>query len=195
MDHQSVIACTRRWIAEVVIELNFCPFARRVFQAEQVRYFVSSADNEKTLLRDLTAETQTLVSTPSTQVETTLLILPAVLGDFSAYNNFLDRAEQLIEDLGLRGVLQIASFHPHYQFVGTAADAVENFTNRSPFPMLQLLREETINNFAGDPNELLEIPERNIATLKALGRDKIWAKLKGLSSNYSLAVLRTAAKR
>jgi uncharacterized protein len=181
MDQQAIIECTRRWIAEVVIELNLCPFARHVFQAGQIRYVVSAAENEKTLLRDLTAEAQALALAPRTQVETTILIHPAVLGDFLAYNDFLDEAEQLVENLGLRGLLQIASFHPEYQFAGTVADAVENFTNRSPFPMLQLLREDSI---AGDPKELRQIPKRNIATLKALGREKILAKLRSIISAF-----------
>jgi uncharacterized protein len=184
MDQQSIIECTRRWIAEVVIALNLCPFARSVFQAGQIRYVVSAAENEKTLLQDLTAELQALASTPATQVETTILIHPAVLGDFLAYNDFLDEAEQLVENLGLSGILQIASFHPEYQFAGTVADAVENFTNRSPFPMLQLIREETFDKLEGDPNELLEIPKRNIATLKALGREKILAKLRSIISAF-----------
>jgi hypothetical protein len=100
--------------------------------------------------------------------------------DFLDYNDFLGDAERCVEDLGLRGVLQIASFHPDYRFASTDADAAENYSNRSPYPMLHLLREESITAVAGDPHELLEIPRRNIETLRALGVGKILDKLKAL---------------
>src|SRR5262245_24868569 len=171
MDRQAVIDVTRRWISSMVIGLNLCPFARRVFEGDRARYVVTEAEDEAALLDVLAAESKALVSSPISVVETTLLIHPRVLGAFLDYNDFLDSANRLTDELCLRGVLQIASFHPEYQFAGTRADAVENYTNRSPYPMLHLLREESITAVAGDPDELLEIPRRNIATLKALGRD------------------------
>jgi hypothetical protein len=180
MDKQAVIDCTRRWIATMVIELNLCPFARRVFEADKIRYVVTLADDKKALLADLADELEALAKTPSALVETTLLIHPRALGNFLDYNDFLDDGEQLVQDLGLRGILQIASFHPHYQFAGTPPGAVENYTNRSPYPMLQLLREESIAAVAGDPNESLKITERNIETLKTLGTKKILEKLKAI---------------
>ena len=169
---------TRRWISDIVIGLNLCPFAQRVFKADKIRYVVSAAKDEMTLLDDLASEMQFLVSAPLAAVETTLLIHPGVLGDFLRYNDFLDVAERRLAALGLRGVLQIASFHPAYQFAGSAADAVENYTNRSPYPMLHLLREESISEVADDPDELLAIPQRNLATLQGLGREKILEQLK-----------------
>src|SRR5205807_1577450 len=121
-----------------------------------------------------------LASSPRERVEMTLLIHPSALLDFLDYNDFLDVGEQLVEALGLRGVIQIASFHPDYQFAGTDADAVENYTNRPPYPMLHLLREESISAVASDANERLEIPRRNIETLRGLGREKILKRLKAI---------------
>lgn len=178
MDKQAIIDLTRRWISSIVIGLNLCPFARRVFEADLIRYVVSTAENELSLLDSLARELQTLAS--SADIETTLLIHPCVLGDFLDHNDFLDEAEQMLADLHLEGVIQIASFHPQYQFADTAVDAVENNTNRSPYPMLHLLREASISQVAGDPDELLEIPQRNIALLQSLGRDKVLEMLRAI---------------
>jgi hypothetical protein len=183
MDTQAIIDCTRRWIAGMVIELDLCPFARRVFQGDKVRYYVSRAENEKTLLGDLCTELATLAETPLALIETTLLIHPHALANFLDYNDFLDDAEQKAKDLGLRGVVQIASFHPDYQFAGTEPGAVENYTNRSPYPMLHLLREESITAVAGDPDELRDIPRRNIETLQGLGIEKILERLRKVAND------------
>lgn len=177
MNHQTIIDATRRWIASVVIELNLCPFARRVFEANTIRYVVSDAPDEASLLADLAGELQALAAASMTSVETTLLIHPRAFVNFLDYNDFLDPAEQLVCDLGLEGIVQIASFHPDYQFADTPADAVENYANRSPYPMLHLLREESVTAVAGDPEELLEIPRRNMETLRRLGLEKILEKL------------------
>src|SRR5947209_87158 len=126
MEHtQAIIDRTRRWIADMVIGLNLCPFARRVFQADKIRYVVSLAEENKALLEDLAAELKALASTPMAQVETSLLIHPRVLGSFLDYNDFLEDAERLVETLRMRGIVQIASFHPDYQFAGTNAGDVE----------------------------------------------------------------------
>ena len=117
------------------------------------------------------------------QIETTLLIHPRVLIDFLNYNDFLAQGDRLIQSLRLRGVIQLASFHPEYQFAGTQPDDVENFTNRSPYPMLHLLREESITKVAGDEDELLAIPERNIKLLRSLGRDKMLQLLKSITQD------------
>src|SRR5262249_25981062 len=106
-----------------------------------------------------------------------------VLNDFLDYNDFLDIAEARLADLRLAGVIQIASFHPNYQFAGTAPDALQNYTNRSPYPMLHLLREESIAGVAADADELLKIPGRNIATLDALGQDRLMALLTAIREN------------
>jgi uncharacterized protein len=178
MEPQAVIERTRRWIASVVIGLNLCPFARRVFEADAIRYVVSDARDGGALLTDLATELRSLAATPASLVETTLLIHPHALADFLDYNDFLGDGERLVADLGLRGTLQIASFHPDYQFAGTRPDAVENYTNRSPYPMLHLLREASITAAASDPGALLEIPRRNAETLRRLGREMVQKKLK-----------------
>jgi len=185
MDKQSVIESTRRWISSIVIGLNLCPFAQRVFQADKIRYVVSDASDERTLFQDLAAELDVLASAAISRMETTLLIHPHALKDFLDYNDFLDVGEGLVADLGLRGTIQIASFHPDYQFADTEPGAVENYTNRSPFPMLHLLREESISDAAGDPDELLEIPRRNIETLRTLGKEKILEILKTIEDSSS----------
>jgi uncharacterized protein len=177
--HQPVIDATRRWLETMVIGLNLCPFARRVFEADRIHYAVSDARDEAALLSDLERELRTLAGAPITTIETTLLIHPHALTDFLDYNDFLDPAERLIDELGFTGVIQVASFHPDYQFAKADRDAVENYTNRSPYPMLHLLREESFDAITGDTEELLDIPRRNIATLRALGRAAILARLGG----------------
>jgi hypothetical protein len=177
---QVVIEDIRRWISSIVVGLNLCPFAGRVFQADRIRYAVTDAEDEEALRADLAGELRTLASAPMATVETTLLIHPRVLADFLAYNDFLGVAERLLGSLGLRETIQIASFHPRYQFAGAGPEAVENYSNRSPYPMLHLLREESIAAVAADPGELAEIPRRNVATLRALGSEKLLEKLKAL---------------
>lgn len=180
MQKQKVIEVTRRWISAVVIGLDLCPFARRVFEAEKIRYVVSEARDRETLLTDLASEISLLTSSPITTVETTILIHPHVMGDFLAYNDFLDNADWLLDDLGQRGVVQIASFHPDYRFTDSPGDEVENYTNRSPYPMLHLLREESITAVATDPEALQEIPRRNVETLRRLGMAKLREMLKAV---------------
>src|ERR1700683_994602 len=145
MEDAAMIDWTRRWIRSVVIELNLCPFAQRVFQDDKIRYMVSRAEDKAALAAALRSELEFLNTASASRVVTTLLIHPYVLGDFLDYNDFLDVADQLVDELDLTGTIQIASFHPHYQFADSTADAVENYTNRSPFPMLHLLREESVS--------------------------------------------------
>ena len=173
MDDREVIDWTQRWVSEVVIGLNLCPFAKGVFDAGLIRYVVTPATDEETLVAHLDQELKALSLAPRAEIETTLLIHPYVLGDFLDYNDFLDVANQRLRALRLQGVIQIASFHPDYQFADTTPDAVENFTNRSPFPMLHLLREESVSEVATDPDRLLEIPRRNVEMLQQLGQEGI----------------------
>ena len=180
MDHQAVIAWTRRWISSIVIGLNLCPFARRVFDGDKIRYVVSEAVDEATLLADLAAAVQGLASAPIGQIETTLLIHPNVLGSFADYNEFLDAGDQLLDELGMRGVMQIAGFHPDFRFAGVDSLAAENYTNRSPYPMLHLLREASLSAVAADLAEMRDIPQRNIALLKSLGRGNLLQKLEAV---------------
>lgn len=177
MNTIAVIERTRHWIADVVIGLNLCPFARRVFDAGLIRYEVTEAADAETLAAVLIQELRALAEIPTNEVETALLIHPNALTDFRDYNDFVIETESLIADLGLEGVIQIAGFHPHYQFAGTQPKDVENYTNRSPYPMLHLLREDSITAVNDDPEKLAEIPQRNIETLRRLGRKRIEALL------------------
>ncbi len=175
----------------MVIGLNLCPFARRVFDAGLIRFTVTDATDATTLRNVLTGELRELVATTASQVETTFLIHPGTLHTFLDYNDFVADAERLIEDLGLEGVVQIAGFHPRYQFRGTHPEAVENYTNRSPYPMLHLLREDSITKVNDDPEKIAGIPERNIETMRRLGLAKV-RDLRGERGNVSPPVVQKA---
>ena len=165
----TVIALTQAWVAEAVIGLNLCPFAKSVYVKEQIRYVVSHADDEAGLAQQLLEELQHLQAADPELLDTTLLIHPRVLQDFYDYNNFLDVADQVLEDAELDGVIQIASFHPQYQFADALPDDIDNYTNRSPFPVLHLLRESSIDRAVAAFPEASAIFERNIATMRDLG--------------------------
>jgi len=164
-----LIEATRHWLTRAVIGLNLCPFAKSVHVKDQVRYVVSRATDEGALIDDLERELRWLAEADPEQTDTTLLILPDVLQDFLAYNDFLYLAESLLQSLRLDGVLQIASFHPQYQFEGTEPDDIENFTNRSPWPILHLLREDSIERAVEAFPDAADIYERNEATMRKLG--------------------------
>lgn len=166
-----VVAATRAWLEKVVIGLNLCPFAKAVHVGNQIRYAVSDARTPEALFADLARELQTLAAADPAQVETTLLIHPRVLEDFTDYNDFLDVADGAVTELGLKGSIQVASFHPRYRFAGTEPGAIENYTNRSPYPMLHLLREESVGRAAATFPDVARIPERNIEALRRLGHD------------------------
>ena len=172
---EEVIQTTRNWVQSVVIQLNLCPFAHQVYARKQVRFKVSEATSVATLLAHLEQELERLQQDDA--IETTLLIHPRVLTNFYDYNDVLDLADQLLVDLHLEGIFQIASFHPDYQFSGTQPEDVENYTNKSPYPMLHLLREDrvaaAIDNFPGTE----KIPEANVARLRQLGPKKMQALL------------------
>lgn len=173
---ERVIAHTRAWLERVVIGLNLCPFAKAVHVRGQIRSVVCDADDEAGLLAALHDELDRLANADPELLDTTLLIHPGVLTDFDAYNQFLDRADAVVADAGLEGVIQIASFHPDYRFAGSAADDIENATNRSPYPMLHLLREASVERAVAAFPDAAAIYERNILTLRALG-PKRWAQL------------------
>ena len=169
IDADAVMAETRAWVARAVVGLNLCPFAKAVQVKEQIRYVVSAAADEASLLAALCDEMQRLVDTPAAEVETTLLIHPEVLGDFDDFNEFLGVAEAVVDEMGLDGVLQIASFHPQFRFAGTDADDVTNATNQSPWPTLHLLREDSITRAVDSFPDPDSIYETNMRTLEALG--------------------------
>lgn len=175
-DDDAIVAATRRWLERAVIGLNLCPFAKSVYIKEQVRYVVSAATTPEALLEQLMDELQFLSDTPAEQVDTTLLIHPFVLGDFEDYNEFLDVADAAVEDMRLDGELQVASFHPHYQFADTDPNDISNYTNRAPYPILHLLREDSIDRAVEAFPEASEIFEKNIDTMEKLGHEG-WDKL------------------
>lgn len=163
-----MIEKTSRWVDRLVIGLNLCPFAKAVQVKGQVRYVVSHAETIDSLRADLQRELTWLDATPATEVDTTLLVHPRVLNDFDDYNDFLDEADELVSELGLEGELQVASFHPEYRFAGSAESDPANYTNRSPYPMLHLLREASVSRAVDTFPEPAKIYERNIETLRAL---------------------------
>ena len=180
MSDDDVIAAMRQWIEKAVIGLNLCPFARAVYVKNQVRFVVSHAPHLDGLLEDLDRELNFLAGADPEAVDTTLLIHPTLLPDFSGFNDFLQLAEAAVGENELEGVIQLASFHPHFQFEGTAPDDMGNFTNRAPFPALHLLREASIERAVVDFPEAETIYARNIETLEALGHtgwNALWATL------------------
>lgn len=170
------IADTQRWIERAVIGLNLCPFAKAVVAKGQVRYVLCDATTPAALLEILGDELYRLRDTPSVEVDTTLIVHPHVLADFLDYNDFLELADGLVSELGLDGVLQVASFHPHYRFADTGIDEIENFTNRSPWPTLHLLREDSVTRAVDAYPQPDTIIERNVATLQALGHEG-WTRM------------------
>ncbi|MET0292018.1 MAG: DUF1415 domain-containing protein [Steroidobacteraceae bacterium] len=175
-DEERVVAETRGWVDHAVIGLNLCPFAKAVQAKGQIRYVVSSATKVGSLLAELRAEMRALAEADPSQVDTTLLIHPGVLQDFFEFNEFLGRAEHALEEEDLSGILQVASFHPQFQFAGTVADDITNATNRSPYPTLHLLREESVDKAVAAFPLAEMIYERNIRTLKELGTEG-WLEL------------------
>lgn len=175
----AVIAATRDWLEKAVIGLGLCPFAKAVHARGQIRYVASAAQSPQALVEDLMAELRALDAADPAAVDTTLLIHPGVLADFEDYNDFLDIADALLDELELNGVIQIASFHPQYRFEGTTRDAIENYTNRSPYPMLHLLREDSVEKAVTTYPDVADIPEKNIATMNKLGLDGWLALMKG----------------
>jgi len=179
MSDEDVIAATRQWIEKAVIGLNLCPFAKAVYVKNQVRYVVSRAPHLDGLLEDLDRELDFLAAADPEEIDTTLLIHPTLLPDFLDFNDFLQLAEAAVDEHGLEGVIQLASFHPQFQFADTAPDDIGNYTNRAPFPTLHLLREASIERAVAAFPEAETIYQRNIETLKALGHagwNALWDK-------------------
>ena len=172
----AVIAATRQWIERAVIGLNLCPFAKLPFSRDAIAYSVSNARCVELLRGDLRDALLSLVAADPLECETCLVIHPHVLEDFLDYNDFISDAEALLVELDLEGIIQIASFHPRYQFAGTAHDAPENNSNRSPFPALHLLRETSIDRAVQGGVDVDAIPQNNIERLRLLGNNG-WRKL------------------
>ncbi|WP_411823646.1 DUF1415 domain-containing protein [Leptospira sp. 'Mane'] len=172
----SIINITKSWLEKAVIGLNLCPFAKSVYNGKLIRFVVSRADSNQKLTSDLKLELKKLIEADPKQIETTLLIHPNVLLNFLDYNDFLGVADDSIIELDLEGSLQVASFHPDYQFAGKSKDDITNFVNRSPYPMLHLLREESVERASDNHPDIDSIYQNNIDTLRKLGHDG-WKKL------------------
>ena len=165
----------RKWVGSFVVDLNICPFAKKELVKKRVRFAVTEAATEESLLMALESELELLNADPA--IETTLLIHPRVLQDFGDYNQFLDLADGLLVQMELENIYQVASFHPDYQFAGTDPGDAENYTNRSPYPVLHLLREDSLDQVLSDSQDADQIPLRNIELMNALGKDKLQALL------------------
>jgi hypothetical protein len=168
-NHETVIAATRDWVEKAVIGLNLCPFAKSVYVKNQVRIQVSEASDVRQLAKELAAELKLLADTDPQEIDTTLLVHPCVLQRFLDFNEFLDIADAMVAELNLEGEIQVASFHPKFQFEGTGINDIENYTNRWPYRTLHLIREASIDRAVEAFPEAEAIYERNIETLQALG--------------------------
>jgi uncharacterized protein len=172
----SAIEQTQQWLERAVIGLNLCPFAKAVHVKNQIRYVVSDATHIDALCDDLVSELELLAEASAERVDTTLIILTSVMQDFLDFNDFLDVADGILEERELDGILQVAPFHPQFQFADTELDDITNFTNRSPYPMLHLLREDSVSRAVEAFPEESTIAENNIATMRKLGYEG-WKKL------------------
>ena len=177
-DDEQVLAETRRWIERAVIGLNLCPFAKAVYVKNQVRLVVSRARHLDGFLDDLDRELDLLKSTPAEQIDTTLLIHPTLFPDFFVFNDFLDVVDEVIDEHGLEGEIQVAPFHPAFQFEGTEPGDIGNATNWAPYPTLHLLREASIDRAVASGDSAETIVERNVQTLERLGHEG-WQRVLG----------------
>jgi hypothetical protein len=171
IEQHEIVKLVRRWLESFVIELNLCPFAKRELINDRVKFAVSDANTEGQLLADLQQELSHLQE--DSEIETTLLIHPHVLRAFDDYNQFLDIVDALLDEEGLLGVYQIASFHPQYRFAETEESDAENYSNRSPFPILHLLRESSLEREIARHQDTSLIPERNIQLLRNIGAARL----------------------
>ena len=169
MTDDQVLIKTRHWLEKAVIGLNLCPFAKAVYVKNQVRLVVSHARHPDDFLEELDRELDLLVATPASEIDTTLLIHPTLFEDFLDFNDFLEIAEGVVDEHALEGVVQLASFNPKFQFAGTEPEDISNYTNRAPFALLHLLREESVERAVEAFPEAESIFEQNIATLEKLG--------------------------
>ncbi len=176
MTDDEVLDQTRHWLEKAVIGLNLCPFAKAVYVKNQVRLVVSHARHADDLLEELDKELDLLVATPAEEIDTTLLIHPTLFDDFLDFNDFLEIAEGVVDEHELEGVIQLASFHPQFQFDGTEPGDISNYTNRAPFAILHLLREDSVERAVEAFPQAEAIFEENIKTLQQLGHGG-WKKL------------------
>ena len=183
MDTSIVIDASRRWVETVVVRHGLCPFASRVLSNDSLRFVVSEASTNDALVNDLIKELLHLNHHSRDEVETTLLIHPYVLTEFQEYNDFLDVVDAIIDEAGLNGIIQVASFHPDYKFADSDDNDAANYSNRSPFPMLHLLREasidEAVRDWTAKGHNMEEIPLTNVETLRRMGTSLLEQQLLG----------------
>ena len=170
---KNVIAATTAWLEKMVIGLNLCPFAKAIHVKKQIRFVVSLAVDSDALLADFRRELACLVATNPAEIESTLIIHPAVLTDFFEYNDFLAVCDSELEEMELDGIVQVASFHPAYQFAGTKVGDVTNYTNRSPYPTLHLLRESSVSRAVAQFPDVDGIYKSNMATMRKVGKAQL----------------------
>ena len=171
LEDDKIVESVQQWVESLVVDMNLCPFAKRELVNNRVRFTVTQAITEEQLLEALQAELKLLENDSS--IETTLLIHSKVLQDFHDYNQFLNYADGLLVQMGLEGVYQIASFHPDYQFAGTAPEDAENYISRSPYPVLHILREESLERVIDEFPDIEQIPVRNVELMNSLGKKKL----------------------
>lgn len=176
------LEATRCWVREVVVGLNLCPFAAAPLKGERIRYVLTHEETAEGIYRALLSEMETLIGLPLSEVETSIFVVPRGLEDFADYLDLLDVAEGVIPEAGLDGVLQLASFHPEYCFDGSDMDDPANYTNRSPYPMFHLIREEPLAQALESYPDPEAIPKRNMALLRDLGLDAVRARLRACCS-------------
>ena len=177
----AIIAAVQRWVRSFVVDMNLCPFAKRELSGNRIRFASTAAETETELLMSLQNELELLNCNPS--IETTLLIHANVLQAFDDYNQFLNYADNLLQQTGHEGVYQIASFHPQYRFDGTEPGDAENYTNRSPYPLLHIIREASLERAIADFPQVDQIPVRNIALMNSLGQDRLNALMQTCIEN------------
>ena len=177
---QTVIQQTKNWVEEIVIGLNLCPFAARPFQDDSIEYIVISGDSTKQHLQQLADSFNLLDNSPD--IETSLLIYAEAYQTFDDYLDWLDYANYLLEDLNYTGHYQLASFHPDYRFAGSTKNDAGNFTNRSPYPMLHLIREQSLEVAVENYPDIEQVPKNNIKKLQEIGFTEMQKRLKKISS-------------
>ena len=173
----------RAWLEQIVVGLNLCPFAAPVVSSEGLRIKICDATDIDTIMQSFLSELDLIQSTLESDIATTLLVIPNALKDFEEYLDVIDLAEELLSEVGLEGVIQLASFHPSYQFADEPAESASHFSNRSPYPLIHFLREEMVASALQNYANPEEIPTRNIKTLQAIGRDTIERHLHQLSND------------
>ncbi len=173
MQAEEPIKAVQQWLENIVLKYNFCPFAHKPFKNNTIRYYLSTAIDDGSLIDEIIDELLRLKQTQPTEIETTLIIIPQLLHDFAEYNQFAGILDSLIASLKLKGIIQVATFHPDYQFADLSVDDVRNYTNRSPYPIFHLIREDSVEKARATYPNIEEIPEKNMQTLLELGIDRV----------------------